>query len=185
MTHQDAAVLREGGDRLCKQSEAQPTSNCILSTVSLNSSELELYLVIISVRLSCTTSEICVEKRGGRARGGQNPARFLKRRHLWIFAPTLFLKIYPAMAAANSTRMIRPRRMANCGEKNLTINNYYGDKRWAKKIKNLITINLKTEVEQKVSRAFGTNRTISIENTAPCCPLNTPALILCRTIKID
>lgn len=78
MTHQDAAVLREGGDRLCKQSEAQPTSNCILSTVSLNSSELELYLVIISVRLSCTTSEICVEKRGGRGRGGQTPARFSK-----------------------------------------------------------------------------------------------------------
>lgn len=182
MTHQDAAVLREGGDRLCKQSEAQPTSNCILSTVSLNSSELELYLVIISVRLSCTTSEICVEKRGWRVKILHG---FLKRRHLWIFAPTLFLKIYPAMAAANSTRMIRPRRMANCGEKNLTINNYYGDKRWAKKIKNLITINLKTEVEQKVSRAFGTNRTISIENTAPCCPLNTSALILCRTIKID
>lgn len=182
MTHQDAAVLREGGDRLCKQSEAQPTSNCILSTVSLNSSELELYLVIISVRLSCTTSEICVEKRGWRVKILHG---FLKRRHLWISAPTLFLKIYPAMAAANSTRMIRPRRMANCGEKNLMINNYYGDKRWAKKIKNLITINLKTEVEQKVSRAFGTNRTISIENTAPCCPLNTPALILCRTIKID
>lgn len=124
-------------------------------------------------------------KEGGGLGGVKILHGFLKRRHLWIFAPTLFLKIYPAMAAANSTRMIRPRRMANCGEKNLMINNYYGDKRWAKKIKSLITINLKTEVEQKVSRAFGTNRTISIENTAPCCPLNTPALILCRTIKID